>query len=124
MGQAIRIQPYLSRDLFQKLRAYAAAYSQTLSSFVADALGEYLKPDKSDADLLGRSLDQSIRPIVDAGEDSFVMPLVAATLAGKASEMFPPELVLAFEHAATGLAAAHARSRTRAVAQIEGGSFR
>ena len=46
MRHAIRIQPYLSRDLFQKLRAYAAARSLTVSAVVAAALGEYLERDE------------------------------------------------------------------------------
>jgi hypothetical protein len=45
MRHAIRIQPYLSRDLVQKLRAYAAARSETVSGVVATALGEYLERD-------------------------------------------------------------------------------
>ena len=58
MRQAIRIQPYLSRDLFQKLRAYAAARSETVSGVVAAALGEYLERDEPDKDLLARRLDR------------------------------------------------------------------
>jgi hypothetical protein len=69
MRHAIRIQPYLSRDLFQKLRAYAAAHSKTVSSVVADALGEYLEPDKPDEDLLGRRLDRVTHAVEELGRD-------------------------------------------------------
>ncbi len=57
MRHAIRIQPYLSRDLFQKVRAYAAARSLTVSAVVAEALGEYLERDEVEDALLVRRLD-------------------------------------------------------------------
>jgi len=57
MRHAIRIQPYLSRDLFQKLRAYAAARSLTVSAVVAEALGQYLERDEVQDALLVRRLD-------------------------------------------------------------------
>lgn len=37
MRRAIRIQPYLPPDLFQKLGAYAAARSQTVTAVIAAA---------------------------------------------------------------------------------------
>ncbi len=57
MRHAIRIQPYLSSDLFRKVRAYAAARSLTVSAVVADALGEYLERDEVEDALLVRRLD-------------------------------------------------------------------
>jgi hypothetical protein len=57
MRHAIRIQPYLSADLFGKLRAYAAARSLTVSAVVADALGKYLERDEVEDTLLVRRLD-------------------------------------------------------------------
>jgi len=57
MRHAIRIQPYLSHDLFRKLRAYTAARSLTVSAVVADALGEYLERDEVEDALLVRRLD-------------------------------------------------------------------
>jgi predicted transcriptional regulator len=57
MRHAIRIQPYLSPDLFRKLRAYAAARSLTVSAVVADALGEYLERDDVEDALLVRRMD-------------------------------------------------------------------
>ena len=58
MRQAIRIQPYLSRELVDKVRAYAAARSETVSGVVATALGEYLERGEPDKDLLARRLDR------------------------------------------------------------------
>jgi hypothetical protein len=57
MRHAVRIQPYLSRDQFQKLRAYAEARSLTVSAVVADALGEYLERGEVEDALLVRRLD-------------------------------------------------------------------
>lgn len=58
MRKAIRIQPYLSRELVDKVRAYAAARSETVSGVVATALGEYLERGEPDKDLLARRLDR------------------------------------------------------------------
>jgi hypothetical protein len=69
MRHPIRIQPYLSRDLFQKLRAYTAARSLTMSAVVADALGEYLKRGEVDEDLLGRRLDGVTHAVEQLGRD-------------------------------------------------------
>jgi hypothetical protein len=60
---------YLSRNLFQKLRAYAAARSQTVSAVVADALGEYLEPKESDQELLGRRLDRLTHAVEQLGRN-------------------------------------------------------
>ncbi len=57
MRHAIRIQPYLPPDLFQRLRAYAAAQSLTVSAVVAAALGEFLERDDGDDSLVLRRLD-------------------------------------------------------------------
>jgi hypothetical protein len=69
MRQAIRIQPYLSRDLVQKLRAYALARSETVSGVVATALGEYLERDERDKDLLARRLDRVSQSVEQLGRD-------------------------------------------------------
>jgi hypothetical protein len=57
MRHTIRIQPYISADLFQKLRAYAAARSLTVSAVIGAALGEYLERDEVEDALLVRRLD-------------------------------------------------------------------
>jgi predicted transcriptional regulator len=57
MRHAIRIQPYLARDLFQKLRAYAAARSLTVSAVINAALAEYLERDEVDDALVVRRLN-------------------------------------------------------------------
>jgi hypothetical protein len=69
MRHAIRIQPYLSRDLFHKLRAYAAARSETVSGVVAAALSEYLERDEPDQDLLARRLDRVSQTVEQLGRD-------------------------------------------------------
>jgi hypothetical protein len=69
MRQAIRIQPYLSRDLVQKLRAYATARSETVSGVVATAVGEYLERDEADKDLLARRMDRVTQSVEELGRD-------------------------------------------------------
>ena len=69
MRQAIRIQPYLSRELVQKVRTYAAARSETVSGVVATALGEYLERDEPDKDLLTRRLDRVTQSVEQLARD-------------------------------------------------------
>ena len=57
MRHAIRIQPYLSPDLYRKLRAYAAARSLTVSAVISAALAEYLGRDEVEDGLIMRRLD-------------------------------------------------------------------
>lgn len=57
MRNAVRIQPYLSHDLFRKVRAYAAARSLTVTAVVSAALSEYLERDEVEDALLVRRLD-------------------------------------------------------------------
>lgn len=63
MRHAVRIQPYISADLFKKLRAYAAARSLTVSAVVGAALGEYLERDEVEDALLVRRLDRVMHAI-------------------------------------------------------------
>jgi hypothetical protein len=69
MRQAIRIQPYISRELVQKVRAYAAARSETVSAVVATALGEYLGRDEADEDRVARRLDRVTQSVEQLGRD-------------------------------------------------------
>jgi|SRR6185312_7947348 len=57
MRRGIRIQPYLPRDLFQKLHAYTAAREETATAVIAAALREYLERDEVEDALLVRRLD-------------------------------------------------------------------
>ena len=57
MRRAIRIQPYLPPDLFRKLRAYAAAHSDTVTAVIIAAVREYLERDEVEDALLVRRLD-------------------------------------------------------------------
>jgi serine/threonine protein kinase len=52
---------------------------------------------------------KNVMPILDAGDDWFVMPIAEATLAEKAPELYELEVVAAFEQAVAGLQAAHAK---------------
>jgi hypothetical protein len=69
MRQAIRIQPYLSRELVDKVRAYAAARSETVSGVVATALGEYLGRDEPANDRVARRLDRVSQSVEQLGRD-------------------------------------------------------
>jgi len=69
MRQAIRIQPYLSRELVDKVRAYAGARSETVSGVVATALGEYLGRDEPDQDRVARRLDRLSQSVEQLGRD-------------------------------------------------------
>jgi hypothetical protein len=57
MRHAIRIQPYVARDLFQKLRAYAEARSLTVTAVINAALADYLERDEVEDALIVRRLD-------------------------------------------------------------------
>jgi hypothetical protein len=57
MRHAVRIQPYVSADLFGKLRAYSAARSLTTSAVICAALTEYFERDEVEESLLVRRLD-------------------------------------------------------------------
>jgi len=57
MRHGIRIQPYVSPDLFRQLRAYAAARDLTVSAVIGAALGEYLERDEVEDALIVRRLD-------------------------------------------------------------------
>jgi hypothetical protein len=53
----VRIQPYIPRDLHQRLRSWAAAQNVTESAVVEASLAAYLDPDRPDEDLIARRLD-------------------------------------------------------------------
>ena len=69
MRHAIRIQPYLSRELEKKLRAYTTARSLTVSAVVADALGQYLERDEVEEALLVRRLEGVTHAVEQVGRD-------------------------------------------------------
>ena len=52
-----RIQPYLAPELTEKLRAYAAARSLTVSAVMTAALTEYFERDAVEDELIVRRLD-------------------------------------------------------------------
>ena len=69
MRHAVRIQPYISADQFQKLRASAAARSLTVSDIVGAALDEYLERNQLEDALLLRRLDDVRHAIVEVKRD-------------------------------------------------------
>jgi hypothetical protein len=69
MRQTIRIQPYLTGNLFQKLRAYAAAQSLTVSAVVSAALGEYLEGNNVEDALILRRLDNVAQAVEQLRRD-------------------------------------------------------
>lgn len=69
MRHAIRIQPYLAPDLFQKLRSYAAAQSLTVSAVVSAAVGEYLDCNNVEDALVVRRLDNVAQAVEQLRRD-------------------------------------------------------
>jgi hypothetical protein len=57
MRERIRIQPYVSRDLRRKLRAWSSAQNVTESAVTEAALTEYLDDGRVDEDVISRRLD-------------------------------------------------------------------
>lgn len=69
MRHAIRVQPYLAPDLFQKLRAYAAAQSLTVSAVVSAALVEYFERNDVEDVLVLRRLDNVAQAVEQLRRD-------------------------------------------------------
>jgi hypothetical protein len=66
MRHRIRIQPYLSPEVHQKLRTYASNQGQTESAVAEKALAEYLARDQIEEALVVRRLDvftQSVKGV-------------------------------------------------------------
>jgi hypothetical protein len=57
MRNKVRFQPYIPRDLHQKVRSFAAANDVTESAVTEAALAEYCEADRTDRDWLIRRLD-------------------------------------------------------------------
>ncbi|HVZ70958.1 MAG TPA: hypothetical protein VHJ20_01170 [Polyangia bacterium] len=57
MRRRVRIQPYVPRDLQQKLRSWAAAQNLTESAVTEAALSAYLDDRRTDEDVVARRLD-------------------------------------------------------------------
>jgi hypothetical protein len=57
MRNKVRFQPYIPRDLHQKVRSFAAANDVTESAVTEAALVEYCEGDRTDRDWLIRRLD-------------------------------------------------------------------
>jgi hypothetical protein len=61
MRSRVRIQPYLSADLRQRLAAYAAAQGETETAIAEAALKKYFEPDRTDEALVIRRLDSVVQ---------------------------------------------------------------
>ena len=69
MRKRVRIQPYLSHDLRQKLRAWAAAKSLTESAVAEAALSEYFDDGRPDVDVILRRLDLTSQAVARLQND-------------------------------------------------------
>lgn len=71
--------------------------------------GESLRRFRREIETQAGIHDPHVMPVLDSGEDWFVMPYATVSLADRAPEMYPNEVLMAFEHAALGLHAAHSK---------------
>jgi len=69
MRHRVRIQPYVSREVQQKLRSWAAAQNITESAVAEAALTEYLDGGRPDKDLISRRLDVLTHAVAQLQED-------------------------------------------------------
>jgi hypothetical protein len=82
MRHVIRSQPCRSRDLFQRLRAYVAARSLTISAVANAALADYLDWDEVEAPLIVRRLDEVRHAAGHLARDLETLAVGFGTLAG------------------------------------------
>ncbi len=73
MRRRVRIQPYISRELQQKVRSWAAAQNVTESALAEAALTEYLRGDSADKELVARRLDVVTQSIARLQDDFDVL---------------------------------------------------
>jgi len=69
MRKRVRIQPYVSRDLRQKLQAWAAAKSLTESAVAEAAFSEYFDDGRADVDVILRRLDLTSQAVARLRND-------------------------------------------------------
>jgi hypothetical protein len=69
MRHRVRIQPYVSRELQQKLRSWAATQNITESAVAEAALTEFLDGGRPDKDLISRRLDVLTRAVAQLQDD-------------------------------------------------------
>ena len=138
MRRRVRIQPYVPRDLQQKVRAWAAAQNLTESAVTEAALTAYLDDGRTDEDIIARRLDlvsQAVARLqsdVDVLADAFGgyvrrLFLVALTKAGPDQDRHADEAYQTFLRAIlddSGVAGRFIgdvrRARTRAIARPTG----
>ena len=73
MRHRVRIQPYLSPEVHQKLRAYASNQRWTESAVAEKALAEYLARDQVEEALVVRRLDALTQSVKDVQREQQVL---------------------------------------------------
>jgi hypothetical protein len=73
MRQKVRIQPYVSRELESKVRAYAATRRLTESAVAEAALSEYVERDQAERTLVVRRLDALTETVTRMQQDLDVL---------------------------------------------------
>lgn len=81
MRYRIRIQPYISPELYRKLRAYSAVQNVTDSSVAEEALSKYLESDAVEEALLLRRLSGVDEAVARLQHDVDVLSQTVVTLA-------------------------------------------
>ena len=81
MRHRIRIQPYISPEVHQKVRAYAAARTLTESAVTEAALSEYCERDQIESSLVERRLDAVVHAIAQVQHDVNVVAQALAVFA-------------------------------------------
>jgi non-ribosomal peptide synthetase component F len=76
-----RIQPYVSPEIHQKLRALAAARNLTESAIAEAAFAEYLDRDRVNEDLIVRRLDAVTRELAELRHEVQVVGQAVANFA-------------------------------------------
>jgi hypothetical protein len=90
MRHRIRIQPYISPDLYRKLRAYSAVHDLTDSAVAEAALSEYLGREGIEEALVLRRVGGVDDAVARLQHDVDVLSQTVATLARYALASAPP----------------------------------
>lgn len=90
MRHRIRIQPYISPDLYRKLRAYSAVHDLTDSAVAEAALSEYLGRDEIEEGLVLRRMTGVDGAVARLQHDVDVLSQTLVALARYALASAPP----------------------------------
>lgn len=92
MRYRIRIQPYISPELYRKLRTHSAMRNVTDSAVAEEALSKYLQSDAVEEALVLRRLSRVDEAVARLQHDVDVLSQTVATLARYALAS-PPSVV-------------------------------